>query len=97
MNHKSSTRFDLGVFCTFTGTLTRSISKTLYQTIVRPDPENKPKMVSTGQSPLENLQSSFTRDTKVVSGNLSSDQITPRIIANRKTGKYIQHCCFHQA
>jgi hypothetical protein len=60
------TCFDLGTFCTFTGTLTCSIFKTPYQAILRPDMENKPDMVSTGQTPLEKLQSSFTRDTKMV-------------------------------
>jgi len=49
------TGFDLGGFCTFTGTLTCSIFKTLYKTLLRPDLENNPNMVSTGETSLENL------------------------------------------
>jgi hypothetical protein len=88
----SSTCFDLAVFFAFTGTLTSSNLKAPYQAILRPDRENKPNIVSTGERPLENLQSSFTRDTKVVSGDLFSVQTTPRISANRRTGTVGQYC-----
>jgi|GEM_PF-3927185 len=67
MNHKSGTCSDLGLFCAFTVTLTRSIFKMHYQAILRPDRDKNANMASTGESPLENLQSSFTHDTKMVS------------------------------
>gem|GEM_PF-3932827 len=88
-----STCFDLAPFFALTGTLTSSIFKTPYRAVLRPDLENKPNTVSTRQPYLENLQSSFVRDTKVVFWRRPSRN-RPEQAPDRETVRGVQYCCF---
>ena len=58
-------RFYIGAFCTFTGTLTPTISERLDHSDLPPDSKNSPRTVSTSKTTLQIPQLSFARDTKL--------------------------------
>ena len=86
------TRFDLGAFCTFTGTLTPTISETLDRLYLPPNSENSTKTVSTSKTTLQISQSSFTRDTKVVSEGELHLEFAPEQVPIRDLDGGAQYC-----